>query len=109
MASTANGYGISFRSNKNVQKLDSVSNIYTIDRQFVIYEYSKNHGIKSFKKVNFMLCECNKKSDCIFYDLLLKLLSLTPLSSHCSISTQAERKFQVVPSFSASGKVKPLT
>lgn len=42
----ANGYRVSFRNNENVQKLDSVSNIYIIFTQYGIYEYTKNHWIE---------------------------------------------------------------
>lgn len=56
----ANGYRVSFRNNENVQKLDSVSNIYIIYTHYVVYEYTKNTGLYTFKRWSHSFVEYKK-------------------------------------------------
>lgn len=58
---TANGCGIAFRGNENVQKLDSafLTSTLPVHKSLCIYQ---NHWVEHFIKVNFMVCECNKET-----------------------------------------------
>lgn len=47
----ASGHSTSFRSNKNVQKMDSVSNIYAIYAQYIVCGYTKkNTGLNTLNR-----------------------------------------------------------
>lgn len=58
---TANGHKTSFRSNKNAQKLDSVSNMYAIHTQCIVCKYTKNHWIDILNR--WVLQSVNKEPD----------------------------------------------